>query len=725
MPSGLTRGAEGALLLSMLFSRGRPQGETALRQDSRLVASLRPHSTISDADVQKGLRWLVREGMASVGFNSVTTSGILAAFALALGADSMQIGILAAIPFLTQPLQLPTTLLVERLRWRKAIATSSWFLAQLLWIPLALIPLFVAGPGNTAIALLLGIMTLRGLFNAVSNCAWNSWIRDLVPQNSLGRVFARRLGYATAVAMVFGLGAAVFVDVWSGRTSGWDSLTGYTLVLLGGAVFIGLTSPLSMLFIPEPRMVSRSGDLPSLWQMVLGPLRDLNYRRMVQFLLVWGFASNLAVPFFAVYMLQRLGLPLTWVIGLGLVSQVANLGFLRVWGSFVDKYSNKMILWLCSSLYVLVIFGWTFTTMPEQYFLTLPLLVTLHIFAGIATAGVTLTVGTIGLKLAPQGNSTEYLASASLATNVGMGLGPIAGGILAQRFTGYDLELLLTWTGPDSHVVIPTFSIVGLDFVFGIATVLGLMRLGTLALVREEGEVSKEVVLESLMAPLREMSRSMSSMPVLNFISNFSAGNLRRVSVPGLDVAIGVTAFQLAEMARVAAVATVRGRTLTSRLANRLEKELSPTVSSHDAAQMHGAEIARSAARGAMHVLDGRTLDAGKVAAKVVEGVVSASSHLGVVPSEAIAGAAQGIMEGASETSSDLAVVATQAVEAARHVAGAAGLTEDEASAQAVAAVLDAAHAIGEEADHAVRMALPHELVEVSDSEDTAPTAER
>ena len=64
-----------------------------------------PKPTISDQEVASGLKWLTRDGMASLGFSSITTSGFLAAFALILGANNLQIGILAAIPFLTQPLQ--------------------------------------------------------------------------------------------------------------------------------------------------------------------------------------------------------------------------------------------------------------------------------------------------------------------------------------------------------------------------------------------------------------------------------------------------------------------------------------------------------------------------------------------------------------------------------------------------------------------------------------------
>jgi len=75
-----------------------------------------------------------------MGFFSITTSGFLAAYALLLGCNNFQIGILAAIPFLTQPIQILAIPLVERIRRRKVIVLASRIPAQLAWLPIALIP---------------------------------------------------------------------------------------------------------------------------------------------------------------------------------------------------------------------------------------------------------------------------------------------------------------------------------------------------------------------------------------------------------------------------------------------------------------------------------------------------------------------------------------------------------------------------------------------------------
>jgi len=672
---------------------------------------LKPKSTISEQDITTGLRWLTWEGTFSLGFNSITTSGFLAAFALALGANYLQIGILAAIPFLLQIVQIPAIGLVERIRRRKQIAVLSWFPAQLLWFPIALIPIFILVPSETAIFLLLVLMAVRGLLNAVCNAAWNGWIRDLVPQTMLGRFFSRRLLFATVTAVVFSLGAAIFIDYWRGHVPGENMILGYTYVLLFGALFLGLASPVLMSLMPEPLMQPILGSQPSIGQRLTAPLRDSNFRRLIQFLFFWGFASNLAIPFFAVYMLVRLGLPLSWVIALSVLSQLFNIFFLRVWGRFVDRFGNKAVLTLCASLYLLVILGWIFTTMPERYFLTMPLLVLLHVFAGIANAGVTLTVGTIGLKLAPQGEATPYLAGASMATNLGAGLGPLLGGLLANFFSARQLNLTFTWIDPVSSIQLPALSIIGFDFLFGIAFIVGLITLGVLSRIREEGEVGREVLLESLFFPTRELSRPMSSVPAYNLLSNFPFGSLKRVPVPGLDVAFGVTAYQIAEMSRAATLTAVSGRRLTKKLAKALEGGLNGIWKTREEVKAHGVEITRQVARGAMHVVNEKPLAVEQLVSPIIMGVVKVSSRAGVNPLNGILGASQGIIQGAAETGTDLGDATLQTIEAAKEIAAQTGLSEESAVARVAEGALQAAEAIGPEAVAEVAESLPEEIL--------------
>jgi MFS family permease len=648
------------------------------------------------------------EGMASLGFFSIAASGFLAAFALALGASNLQIGILASIPFITQPLQIPAILLVERLKKRKVIAVLSFSIAQLLWIPIALIPLLMDVPSAGAVSMLLGILAIRGIFVAVHSCAWNSWIRDLIPQKILASVMGRRLGLAAFAGMVFGLGAAFFAEWWKGGHTADSATLGYTIPLLFGIFTLALMSPVFITLMPEPLIQPTTDPKAQLLSTVAEPFREKNYRRLLRFLFVWSFAINLATPFFAVYMLQRLGLPLTAVIGFTILSQAFSIIFLRVWGRLADQFGIKTILSLCVSLYLLVILGWTFTTMPERYFLTIPLLIILHILAGIAAAGVTLATGTIGLKLAPQGKATSYLAAAGLAINLGAGLGPLLGGYIADFFKSRQLSLTFEWLSTESYFEIGALHLTGFDFLFGMTFILGLFTLTQLGGVREEGEASREVVLEALQAPMREISRPISTVAGLGFISQFPYGHLRRVPVPGVDVALGVTAYQIAEIARLATVASQFGRRKTAKFVKALEDGLNGIWdAAEDVRHNYGIEVAKQAARGSMHAIDKLAkADVGQLVHQTVLGVTRALQQSGVDSKDALCGAGYGVVQGAEEVHADLGETALQAVEAAKELAAETGLSEEAAVAEITQGVLEAAQALGVEAVAQVKESL-------------------
>ncbi|MFC1953142.1 MFS transporter [Chloroflexota bacterium] len=652
---------------------------------------IKPKPTLSDEEIQKGLRWFTWEGAASIGFFSITTSGILVAYALALGANQFQIGVLAAIPFLMQIFQIPAVWIVEKLRKRKVITLFSWFGAQLCWIPIALIPFLLLTPSNTAITFLLGILVFRGVLAAITNTAWSSWQRDLIPQTILGRLFSRRFTYATISAVIFSLSAALFIDFYNTKVPGESAIFGYTYILLFGAVFLGLTSPVLMSLIPEPLMQPVTEPQPSFREKLSIPLKDANFRRLLQFLFYWSFASNLALPFFTVHMFEKLGLPVSGVIALSVLSQIFNILFLRVWGPLADKYGTKSVLSVGISLYLLVILGWIFTAMPEKYFLTIPLLIILHIFAGIANAAVTFTVGTIGLKLAPLEQSTSFLAVASLFANFGAGIGPIVGGVLASFFSTRQLYLTFNWVDQAHSVQFTAINIGGLDFLFGIAFLLGILTLGILALIREQGERGREEILESLISPMREISRPISSIPGLTVLSAFPYGFIKRVQLPGLDIALGVTIYQIAEMAKVATSAALRGRRVTKRLASEFDSGLKSVTKSRRKVRQYGKEIIREMARGAMHIVDDKPVVTDQLPRRIMEGVVSISSQSGVNPEDVILGVSQGIVQGATETELDITAVVSQTLDSVKDAAKHLGFSEEGASDIATKGILQIA----------------------------------
>lgn len=99
--------------------------------------ALDPQAIITDKQRGDGLRLLVVEAAFSSGTGALTTGVILTAFALHRGASNVMIGVLASAPFLTQLLQVPAIVLVERTRTRKRIAVLTSIVGRLMLIVMA------------------------------------------------------------------------------------------------------------------------------------------------------------------------------------------------------------------------------------------------------------------------------------------------------------------------------------------------------------------------------------------------------------------------------------------------------------------------------------------------------------------------------------------------------------------------------------------------------------
>ncbi len=182
-----------------------------------------------------------------------------------------------------------------------------------------------------------------------------------------------------------------------------------------------------------------------------------------------------------------------------------------MWGRFSDRYSNKSVLGVSGPLFIGCILAFAFTTMPERHILTTPLLIGIHIFMGISTAGVTLASGNIGLKLAPKGHATAYLATNSLVNSFAAGIAPVLGGKFADFFANRELSLILKWTSPGKALTFQTINFQHWDFFFLFAFLLGLYSIHRLTRVKEVGEVEEKIVVSELISEVRNEIRNLST----------------------------------------------------------------------------------------------------------------------------------------------------------------------------------------------------------------------
>jgi MFS family permease len=470
---------------------------------------------LAASDIDRTFRLVLYDALASEAMASLTTGVFLAGFMVQLGASNLSIGLLAAVPFSVQFLQLPAVVLVERIRARRAICAWAAGIGRSFLLVAAAAPFLGA---HVAIAVLIGAVALYQALAAVAGCAWNSWMRDLVPETDFGRFFGRRSAATTALATVVALLGGLLIDSWRRHVPG-DPAIAYSALFAASAVF-GFCGVWLLSITPEqpmPPVAQRAKVLA----LLSTPFRDKNFRRLMVFLSSWNFAANLAAPFFAVYMLKSLGYAMTTIIALTVASQLSNIAALGLWGNLIDRYSNKAVLQISAPLFLVCTLGWTLTGLAWIGSATLYLLVGIHVLMGVATAGVALASGNIVMKLSPTGQATTFLAASSVVTATCGAIAPVIGGLCADFFSARELTLAFTWTGGVGKVTIQVLDFHAWTFFFGLACVAGLYSLHRLSFVQEVAGTTDKLLMRDLLLEAGRSIRSLSS-----------AAGLLRVALP-------------------------------------------------------------------------------------------------------------------------------------------------------------------------------------------------
>ncbi|HYF60777.1 MAG TPA: MFS transporter [Burkholderiaceae bacterium] len=449
---------------------------------------LAPSSVISRDELVAGMRALVRDA-AWVSLTGALSGGVvLVAFALHLGAGPLEIGLLGAIPFIAQAAQLPAIMLVERVRQRKRIGVNVVLLARLLILLLALLP-FVPST-HSPVALLIGAQAMISTLGSIGACAINSWFHQLLLSEALGTFFAKRLLVATVLG-----GAATLAVGWLVDHPPWgDPIHAYAIAFAVAGV-AGFVSAFYLARCPEPRMED-AGPPATLRDKLRAPLSDPNFRGLLVLLGAWNLASNIVAPFLTVYLMQQLNYGLSTVTLLWVASQSANALTLYLWGRLSDRLSNKAILAVALPVYFACTLGLVFARSGETYGLQLPLLYLVHVLMGAASGGIGLATGNLGLKLAPRGQGTPYLAAVGLASAVAGGVAPLLGGAIARWFTESRLSVVARWESPYRVGEVSVLAFAHWEFLFALSALLGLYVMHALSRIREGDEISERVVIQ-------------------------------------------------------------------------------------------------------------------------------------------------------------------------------------------------------------------------------------
>jgi len=475
-------------------------GEEILKH---LLLKLLPQKNISESDLNKGIKALILDGSCFQAMLVLTSGAFLTAFAVELGASNFIIAVIAAIGPLCQILQIPSIFLIERYHYRKIIVFSCAATARVLWIPLAFLPWFISP--SKALLIMLFLILIMNLLGAPAACAWNSWIRSFVPEEKFNTLFPKRLAYAIGSGAVLSLVAGFVVDRI--KILCLLQTTPYSISFLLGTAF-GLIGLIFIAKIPEPvRHIKPEGENRIL--KTLGkPFKNQEYKKLILFMGIWSFATNMALPFFVVYMIRYLNIDIFMIIILSVINQSTTFAFYGIWGRLSNKFSNKSCLAVSSTLFIISIGCWT---MAEEHVLIIPFLIALHILMGVATAGFSLCSNNLMLKLSPKHDSTAYLAACSMTVGLSAAIAPIVAVLVEKILMPYQFTFTLRFISNGTPYYLTLLDYWKLDFIFLISCGVAIYAVTILSKLKESGEKNPKGIYPELMFEIGQGLRSVSS----------------------------------------------------------------------------------------------------------------------------------------------------------------------------------------------------------------------
>jgi MFS family permease len=372
--------------------------------------------------------------------SSLTTYGftgdLMTAFALALGFNDRQIGTLTSTRRLAGFTQLFTNQLIERIGSKNHLYYYLFGTYYTVGIFVAILPTIaiLLSIKNTVFWLIF-LMFIISCAESIGLILKKTWMSELTPADMRGRYFGLRTLLLGFSGMLVGYLSSLYVDRCKGIGKG---MFGFQSLFLASS----LLGYLTLFIIAKVSDVSGEPikqNLKALFMSFQKPFRDKPYAIWMAFYGCYSFGIGFAGPFFTVYLLKELGLPLATVAIYTAVGEISSIALSRFWGSLADKYGNKFVLIIACIGKAIFPALWIFTTNAKTFW-AIGWLVFVHLVRGLNSAQ-NITTWNISLWLSPDDSKPVYLACESTVVNLLSAISPFMGGLILSAMADRNIEI--------------------------------------------------------------------------------------------------------------------------------------------------------------------------------------------------------------------------------------------------------------------------------------------
>jgi MFS family permease len=368
---------------------------------------------------QTGLRVSVIEGLFAQFHITLTGGMFLTAFALYLGANSFQMGVLVAIPSLLAGVGFFAAYLASLIGKRKILCVLTSVFGRGLFVAF-IIPL--AFRFRISIQFFFAVIFIFNLLLNFAGTLWMSWMSELVPRTERGRFFGLRNTLISTLGMI--------VNYIGGRLLDRLQQPVAFLIIFSISIFFSTLAGITLSRQPEPVFEKKTIPLKEIF---LNPLRDRDFRKLVSFVSFWYLFAGMSAPFFVVHMIRNLKMTFSTIAVYSIIAGLSSLIFQLFWGRMIDRTKSKPILTInFLGMTVLPLF-WLFAKVG----FVLPIWFDAF-FSGIFWSGLNLSLFSILLSLTEDKEAKEsYFAVFSTITGLCGFLSSLMGGWLAQIMSNF------------------------------------------------------------------------------------------------------------------------------------------------------------------------------------------------------------------------------------------------------------------------------------------------
>ena len=364
------------------------------------------------------LKVSIKQGSASSAATSLGDSS-MTPFSLALGANSFDIGVLNAVTGLIGPVAQLWGSNKEYGISRQKLLILFEIIQAFLWIPIAAFALYAyhSGTGRVIVYASIIVYAVIFIFANAAYPAWFSWMGDVVKENERGKYFGKRNAIIGAVGLIIIILASLALDYSKSAA----------ILLPAFALLFGLASVARLVSAGyfkrqyEPKNTQKAVKKESF---IMFMKEKSNLSRFAWALTIFNFSLMIASPFFAVYMLTKLGFSY-FAYTLVIMSNTAfYLIFTPIVGKFADKYGSTPLLKISCWLFALSPPLWLLSKNPA-FLIFVPQLI-----SGLANATLSIATTNFSYEAISKQKRGQFIAYINILVGVGIFVGSLLGGAL-------------------------------------------------------------------------------------------------------------------------------------------------------------------------------------------------------------------------------------------------------------------------------------------------------